>query len=867
MDALVFLGLLIAGGWLLGVVGFVQVTSLRSEVRRLRQRIEDLSTQPAAEPAAPRPPPWAEARPAAEPAPAAPPPEPVAKAPPPPFPEPLRPPPEPKRPALDLETLLTARWGIWLGSAALLLSGVFLIRYAVEEELLGPGPRCVLAAVLGLAIVGGAEWLSRHPAPALPGGLRGDQAPAGLAAGGTAILFGAAYGAGPFYGLLPPMVSFLTLAAAALFALATSLRYGPLTAATGVAGAFATPALVSSDNPSLAGLFAYLIVVSAAAMAVVRTTAWTWLGWVTAAAGGLWVWLAAMDGGPEIWAAAVFVPVAAALNLVLLPPAALDHPIGRRLAWFPFVILAVAGLSLEVLTRGPEPRMALFALSPLAIWHGRRQPRMDRLPWLAALSGLLAMLFWALPYWNPTGEVVTAEGRIEAFLPGAWAPDVIQPLIFSALAFAALHAAAGLWQERRAPRPLVWSGLVAGVPVLTFIVAYAQIARFQTSFAWAMAALALAAALTGTASLAVREGSHPRAGAHAAGAAAALALGCAALLQDHWLTLAIALFLPALAWIEAAADLRPLRIVALAVAAVVLGRLLLNWYVLDYAFGRLPLANGLIAAYAAPAASFAVASRMFRRRGDDLTVAVLEGGAISLLALFVALEIRHGFGGGRFDGASDFTEMAVHLMTLSAQSVTWLWLWRRTGRPMLDWAWRIGGALALFLGFGLLLINPVINNDLVNDGSLLAAYLAPAAAALLARHWLSERWVRGILGGYALLAGFAWITLRIHLAFQGPRMGLFSHGVDEQAELWAWSGAWLLYGIGLMAWGIRAGDRSCRLAALAVIGLVCAKVFLVDMSDLTGLWRVVSFLGLGLALIGLGAVHRRFLASGEKPPG
>jgi uncharacterized membrane protein len=36
-------------------------------------------------------------------------------------------------------------------------------------------------------------------------------------------------------------------------------------------------------------------------------------------------------------------------------------------------------------------------------------------------------------------------------------------------------------------------------------------------------------------------------------------------------------------------------------------------------------------------------------------------------------------------------------------------------------------------------------------------------------------------------------------------------------------------------------------------------VFAVDMSDLAGLWRVLSFLALGLALIGLGVVYRRFV--------
>ena len=37
------------------------------------------------------------------------------------------------------------------------------------------------------------------------------------------------------------------------------------------------------------------------------------------------------------------------------------------------------------------------------------------------------------------------------------------------------------------------------------------------------------------------------------------------------------------------------------------------------------------------------------------------------------------------------------------------------------------------------------------------------------------------------------------------------------------------------------------------------KVFLLDMDALVGLWRVLSFLGLGLALIALGAVYRRFV--------
>ena len=51
-----------------------------------------------------------------------------------------------------------------------------------------------------------------------------------------------------------------------------------------------------------------------------------------------------------------------------------------------------------------------------------------------------------------------------------------------------------------------------------------------------------------------------------------------------------------------------------------------------------------------------------------------------------------------------------------------------------------------------------------------------------------------------------------------------------------------------------------------MIGLVAGKAFLLDMAELGGLWRVLSFLGLGLTLIGLGAVFRRFVATAPVSP-
>ena len=177
---------------------------------------------------------------------------------------------------------------------------------------------------------------------------------------------------------------------------------------------------------------------------------------------------------------------------------------------------------------------------------------------------------------------------------------------------------------------------------------------------------------------------------------------------------------------------------------------------------------------------------------------------------------------------------------------------------VLAYAWQILGAIALGYGVAVLVLNPMVTGAQAGVLTLLAAYLAPACLAVLARRKVPNPEPRTGLGAYAVVAGFAWITLQIRQFFHPGGMG-FPGTPIEAAELWGWSGGWLAYGIGLMAQGIRTGQRLLRLTALGVIGLVCAKVFAIDMSGLTGLWRVLSFLGFGLALIGLGVAYRRFV--------
>jgi uncharacterized membrane protein len=882
---LLLVALFFLGGWIFGVAGFAragaarrQAEALRAEVAALRAEIggmagalvaagfrppEAAPPPPAAEPAAV--PPWAGAAPAPE----------TTEVPPEPAEAPAAPPwgpAPPDRPSRSIEDLLTQRWGVWLGAGALLLAAVFLIRFAVDEGWLGPAARCALAAALGVALILGAEWLARRPAPAGAAAALPDLAPAALAAGGVAALFGAAYAASALYGLLPPLAGFAAMAAAGALGLLLSLRRGPLVAAVGLVGAFVTPALVVTEDPSLPGLFAYLLVVTLAAMAVVRATAWGWLGWSATILGAFWTLTgSAMAEGLDLWAPALFVPLAAAGFLLLLPGAALATPLGRRLAHVPPVALGLALVPAALGMADLAPAAGVLLLSPVAIAAARRAPALDRLPWLAAALGLLVLLVWVVPAWSPTGERVTIEGAVQAIIPGAWVPAALTRFLAAAALFAALHLLAGLALEARGG--LAWAGLAAAVPVLTLLVAYARVRGFATDPSWALAACALAAIHVGAAARAMRAGGLGRAGVHAAAATAALALGVAMVLRDQWLTLAAALFLPPLAMIAARTGVDGLRRVAVAVAAVVLVRLVLNRFVLGYDWGPWPVLNGLLLAYGVPALCFAWAARIFLRGRDGLAVRVLECGAALFAVLLVLLEIRHAVQGGAVGAQRwGFLEAALQASALLACAWVALLAHRRAGRAAMLWAARASGAAGLALGLVLLAGNPWTTGEdlpglpLLN--ALLPAYGVPALLVALAVARAPEArqppGMAQLLSAYVLAAAFAWVTLEVRRGFHAEDIG---RAPVTEAEMYAYSGAWLALAAVMLAIGIRAARKEIRLAALAVIALTTVKVFLVDMGALVGLWRVLSFLGLGLALIALGAIYRRLGVASATPGG
>ena len=88
---------------------------------------------------------------------------------------------------------------------------------------------------------------------------------------------------------------------------------------------------------------------------------------------------------------------------------------------------------------------------------------------------------------------------------------------------------------------------------------------------------------------------------------------------------------------------------------------------------------------------------------------------------------------------------------------------------------------------------------------------------------------------------------------------MLTRGETTGAEQYSYSIAWLAFGVALLGIGIVVNSQRARLASAAVIGLTILRAFLVDMSTLTGVYRALSFMCLGIVLVAIGWLYQRIL--------
>jgi len=786
------------------------------------------------------------------------------------------------------EESLTSRWFVWLGAVALALGSVFLVKYSIERGWLGPAVRVLLGGALGLILTFGGEALRRRPLQRAVAALRPDYVPPALTSAGLFSLFASVYAAYELYALISPLAAFLLLAAVSALAVGLAILQGPFVALLGLLGGFATPALVAVAQPEAWALFPYLLALSAAALVLVRAQGWWWLALATLAGAAFWplVWLAGTWTARDAVPVALYILAVAALFLLLRRGVGGSVEVatwrkGLRALGIPERVGWLGGLVAAVLMF-VFVRMEQYGLPSWAACGGLvllfaavayREAAFDALVLIGAGLVLALMAAWHLPrFVPPESALYSIAGRDYGSVPGPLVPPEVEPFLLVALVAAMLFGLGGFVVLGRVRRPALWALAAAVTPLGLLAIAYWRIVAFQVDLAWSAVAFALAAVYLVAASLLRRQRDARldlSLGIYAGATAAALGFAATMALQQAWLTVALAAQLPVLAWIHARLNLAPLRPVALIVAGVVLLRLLLNPFVLDYALATWaaawPGASWVLYGYGLPALGFALAARGFRRERDDPLVQLLEAGALAFVTLLTVFEIRH-LVAGRLDSA-DYGLLEQSLQGLAGLCLAYLCLqWdRRSGRQVAAYGWRILFALAsaqVLLG-PVLLANPLWRGDAVGAwpvvNLLFLAYALPAAIAarfLVEFRALALRRLADACGLAALVLLFVYLSLETRRAFQGP---LLAGGAVGDSELYAYSAVWLVYALGLLGAALWTRVTALRYASLALLVLTVAKVFLIDMAALAGLYRVASFLGLGLVLVGIGYLYQHYV--------
>ncbi|MEM7612393.1 MAG: DUF2339 domain-containing protein, partial [Pseudomonadota bacterium] len=762
---------------------------------------------------------------------------------------------------------LQQHWMTWLGGGCVALAGIFMVRYSMDRGWLGPLARILFAIATGLALLGTAEYLRRRHGGTQP-------ALAALAGAGSITLYGALLAAMRLYELIEPGTAFFLMAGVAVGTMALALVHGPILAAFGILGAYLVPILVSTGSGDIVIALVYALIVSLSALLLMRHVyrPWLWWGFVI---GGMGWWLLSLDfaaahGVRSLYLVALGYLIAAApmgdwalrrsvpLSYQGYNPLALlkSLELPQRNALLTLVLLSLAsGASIVVSAQSDAPWLSGLPFFGFSLWLARGRETVFVLPWLTLLVTVGA---WLAVHVDVIGD------RVGLRLLGA---ESANTFLTYAFVYASVAAIMSVWLFGSGRRQAIWASLATLGPMLLITLAYLLNVRPETNAFWGLVTAVLALAYLTLATSALRKNSVESLvvwlfiGGHFG-----LGIAAAIVFESASLTLAIAAQAVSLAWVIRKFELPNLGWLLKLVVVIVITRLTFNPWLTEYPVG----VHWSLWTYGGSALLTAFAAYWLRPHPALSRWA--EGAALHLLVLTIWSEVRYQlYDGAVYAAAFSFAE-AVLTMGLSA-AMALVYYHRASVSESLARLYRIYAsvlAVASVAVYGLLLVRLLASDPWVYSevgatpvfNVLIPTFGFPVVYGLLFSRWFDPRFHRLALR-FAGFAAFVFVSLQVrHLWTASVRLNDPAIG---SGELYTYSAVWLAIAIGALLVGSWRYGQGVYRAGLALLAIVIAKLFLIDMSGLDGLLRVASFMGLGLSLLGVAYLHQR-LGGGKTEP-
>lgn len=785
----------------------------------------------------------------------------------------------------DFESKVGGRWSILLGGFALALGLVFMVQYSIEAGLLGPGPRVIMGALFSAALFGAGEWLRRSDRDFdLPVYATAD-VPGILTGAGAIGAFATLYAAHALYGFVGPGIAFVGMTVIGIATMMLSSIHGPKLAAIGVLGAYVAPMLVDSRAPNPMALALHVITVTAVVMAIARLRQWTWLAIAASLFSFLWIMLAAISTTPSSGLAGTLMVLAIIAIFVVaygLHEFKNNNPEDTKTNWvinLTFTLLTL-GFIIQLAANQYLPETATALGAAIILMAGAAlAPSLATLCIHASIIVLITLLTARLDFTVIQGINTTSDLR-NGIIP----PDTMS---FVQTAFLlclppALIAIWGSWRSINITNK--HSGwLASAVSALAFfalLFTYLRIAPFETRPVIGSIGIAITALLVLLSeAFGKRAGTNleaPSPAAFLVGTVSCLSLSIAIGINLGWLPLAFSLTALGVAGIY---TIRPFTIIPwLSLAAGLCAGIAL-WFNMPLEYPTISstlIFNGLIILLGIPALCLIFAGELMRftQQGEvDVPANALTAIGLAVFGLFIAVEVVHIINGGDLINArQSLAETSGHAIASLFLAFGLRRLAKATGETVFTYASLTASAISVgIITLGLLVtFNPYLSRQDVGTGLvfnlLLPAYLltgiASAAVALYSRG-NAPRWYTLMYASLSGILFFTYASLMLRKVFQGASLTFWNKTTD--LEFWLYSPLWLGLGAIILAVGLRYNSQIIRAASGILIMVTILKVFLLDMAQLEGFLKAISFIGLGISLIVVGRFYQRLLTRAERP--
>ena len=171
-----------------------------------------------------------------------------------------------KQSSADLESRIGSHWLNRIGIAAVLIGVSYFLKFAFDNNWIGPAGRVAIGLLAGIAIVVWSENF-RHRGYVIFS--------YSLKAVGIGVLYLSLYAAFQVYSLIPGSVAFtMMFAVTAATALMAWTQDAEILAAFALIGGFSTPLLLSTGQNREVALFTYVVLLDAGALALVILKPW-----------------------------------------------------------------------------------------------------------------------------------------------------------------------------------------------------------------------------------------------------------------------------------------------------------------------------------------------------------------------------------------------------------------------------------------------------------------------------------------------------------------------------------------------------------------------------------------------------------------